>query len=268
MPVDLIYPLVTNRTWRNDKSRSCGNWLHCHKAMGTVERPALQVLLFVVYTFCMLPQVTFQALHTSFVVSQSKLTTDAFKTIFRGIKWKYRAGMLYATASTFLRKWGLDLWDFLLHSSCSFRNISIRMTAYVTGDREAAMKIRRLWDHSFSLNIFVFYRVLMICFRFPVIFASCTIIMFFYGDILMWSSFQDTFRCYITISWFFGLSFSINQFLLLSVFWSPCYLQSKFNQECQTLQSDLTVAFNIYQCYLMSSCFTCSLVLSRFFCSL
>lgn len=240
MPVDLIYPLVANRTWRNYQSRSCGNWFHCHKAMGTVEGPALQVLLFVVYTFCMLPQVTFQALHTSFVVSQSKLTTDAFKTIFRGIKWKYGTGMLYTTASMFLGMWGLDLWDFLLDNSCTFRNINIRMTAHVTGDKEVATKIRRFWDHSFLLNIFLFYGVLMICFRFPVIFTSCTVIMFFHGDILMRSSFKDIFRCFITVSWFFGLSFSINQLLLLSVFWSLCYLQSKINQECQTLHSDLS----------------------------
>lgn len=227
MPVDLIYPLMTNRTWRNDQSCSCGNWFHCHKAMGTVEGPALQILLFVVYTFCMLPQVTFQALHTSFVVSQSKLTADAFKTIFRGIKWKYRTGMLHATASTFLGMWGLDLWHFLLDISCSFRNINIRMTAHVTGDKE------------FLLNIFLFYRVLMIHFRFPAIFTSCTIIMFFHGNILMWSSFKNFFRCYVTVSWFFGLSFSINQLFLLCVFWSPCYLQSKISQECQTLHSDL-----------------------------
>lgn len=107
MPVDLINPLVADRAWRDDQSCSCGNWLHCYKAMGAVKRLYLQILLFIVHTLSMLPQVAIQALYTCLIVNKTKLTTNAFKAVIRSVEWEERGGMLYKSANMLIRDWGL-----------------------------------------------------------------------------------------------------------------------------------------------------------------
>jgi hypothetical protein len=85
MPVDLFHPLMTDGTWRDDQSSSCRYWLHCNEAVGAVKRLNLQVLLFIIHTFCVLPEVAFQALNTRLAVYLVKFTTYALKAIVSGI---------------------------------------------------------------------------------------------------------------------------------------------------------------------------------------
>lgn len=103
MPVDFIHPLMTDGTGWDDQSCSCWYWLHCNKTMGAVERLNLQILLFIIHTFCMLPQVAFQALNTRFMVYLVKFTAYALKAIIRGITGTHNISLWHITISRVYR---------------------------------------------------------------------------------------------------------------------------------------------------------------------
>lgn len=99
MPIDFIHPLMTYGTGWDDQSCSSWYWLHCNKAVGAIERLNLQILLFIIHTFCMLPQMAFQALNTRLTVNMVKFSTYALKAIIGWIIGTHNIRMWHITTS-------------------------------------------------------------------------------------------------------------------------------------------------------------------------
>lgn len=135
VPVDLIHPLVADGTGRDDQGGSRWHRLHCNEAVGAVERLNLQILLLIIHTLCMLPQVAVQALNTRLPVHVVEFTTYTLKAIIRWITDTRDIRMWCVTACRVERFSLVLCCTFLLDfkDTCAFGRGNISNTRVTSG---------------------------------------------------------------------------------------------------------------------------------------
>lgn len=190
---------MTDAAGRDDQSCSWWYWLHCNQAVGAIKRLNLQILLFIIHTFCMLPQVAFQALNTQLMVSLVRFTTYALKAIIRGIKRTHDISMWHIATNRVWRPTLALCCMFLIHFKdiCAFRygNIS---NSRVTGSWTVILWIEiyvRLTFSPFCRGNKIFPQFTTIFLGLIVIIRIIIIIRRVWGEV---------FRICVFASWFSG----------------------------------------------------------------